>query len=320
MREPWFWRERGLTARAAALALTPAALLYDIGQRIRTAATAPAAVGAPVICVGNASLGGVGKTPFALMLLEMLSARGIKVFFQSRGYGGSLAGPLRVVDEHDAEAVGDEPLLLAAAAPTFVARDRLAGVRAAAKAGADIVIMDDGLQNPRVAKDFSFLLIGEDMGNGRLFPAGPMREPLARAAARADAIVLVGMAAAPFGVPARPTWRATARISPEIAPQKILAFCGIGRPARFFAALEKEGFTLAERVAFPDHYPFTLQDVGALRSKAAKLGVALMTTEKDFVRIAPEERNGVAIARLAMSVDDPDALLRLVLEKIGRAP
>lgn len=319
MREPWFWRERSLAARAAALALSPAAIIYDAGRRLRAATTAPGSVGAPVVCVGNATLGGVGKTPFVLMLHALLKARGVEAHFQSRGYGGKLAGPLRVNDQHMARDVGDEPLLLAAAAPTFIARDRLAGARAAAE-GADLVIMDDGFQNPRVRKEISFLLVGDDMGNGRLFPAGPMREPLADAVARADVVVLVGMASAPIGAEARPIFRATTQLSPPIAPQKILAFCGIGRPERFFRALEAAGFTVAEKVAFPDHHPFSPEDLGVLRAKATKVGAAMLTTEKDFVRLAPGDRDGVAVAKLEMSVDDPEALVRLVLQKIGRAP
>lgn len=321
MKEPWFWRETGLAAGAAAATLAPAAFLYDLAQRLRAALTAPVRAGAPVICIGNATLGGVGKTPFALLLQGLLKAEGVDAHFLSRGYGGRLSGPARVIAQHTSEEVGDEPLLLAAAAPTFVARNRAAGARAAAD-GADAVIMDDGFQNPAVAKAVSLLLIdaGDPAGNGRLFPAGPLREPLARAAARADAVILVGDGAAPAGLGPAPVFRAKRRTTASIPPQRVFAFCGVGRPAQFFNALEAQGFALAGRAAFPDHHPYTDLEMAALRSKARKADAALIATEKDIVRLDSAARAGVAVARLEMSVDDPDALTALVRSGMARVP
>lgn len=320
MKEPWFWRETGLAAGAAAATLAPAAQLYDFGQRLAAALTTPVRAGAPVICVGNATLGGVGKTPFALMLQTLLKAEGIKAHFLSRGYGGALKGPLRVTPRHTAEDVGDEPLLLAAAAPTWIARHRAAGARAAAD-GADAIIMDDGFQNAAVAKAVSLLLIdaGDPAGNRRLFPAGPLREPLARAAARADAIILIGDGAAPEGLGPAPVFRAARRVTASIPPQRVFAFCGVGRPAQFFSALEEQGFVLAGRAAFPDHHPYTEFELAALRARARKADAALITTEKDIVRLDAAAREGVAVARLEMPVDDPDALVALVRSGMARA-
>lgn len=320
MKEPWFWRDKSIAARAAAAAMTPAALLYDGAQRLRAVVSRPAKISAPVICIGNATLGGTGKTPFALMLQRLLAARGVKAHFLSRGYGGALKGPLRVLPQHTAQDVGDEPVLLAAAAPTWIARNRAAGTAAAAHC-AGVVIMDDGFQNPTVAKAFSVLLVNaDDPGDGRVFPAGPMREPLARAVARADAVVLIGKGSPKPGTGDVPIFRATTAIDPGIAPQRCVAFCGIANPERFFKDLEARGFTLTAKAAFADHHPFTDAELAALRKEARRDGAALITTEKDFMRLAPEARDGVAVARLTMSVDDPERLTALALSKIGRAP
>lgn len=320
MKEPWFWREQGLAARAAAAMMIPAALLYDGAQRLRAAIATPQDAGAPVICVGNASLGGTGKTPFALMLQRLLAERGVAAHFTSRGYGGALNGPVRVTPQHTADDVGDEPLLLAAAAPTWVAKSRIAGARAAA-AGADVIIMDDGFQNPTAKKACAFLLVNaaDTDGAGRIFPAGPMREPLARAIARADALIFTGDGDDALDASGAPAFRARTTIEPGIPPQKCVAFCGIGNPHRFFADLEAAGFSLHATAAFPDHHFFSDADLSALRRKAKTEGAALITTEKDFVRLSPDARADVAVARLIMTIDDPQGLTALTLSKIAGA-
>ena len=248
MKEPWFWRERSIAARAAAAAMTPAALLYDGAQRLRAVVSNPAKISAPVICIGNATLGGTGKTPFALLLQRLLRDRGLKAHFLSRGFGGALRGPLRVLPQHGAQDVGDEPLLLAAEAPTWIARNRAAGAAAAARC-ADIIIMDDGFQNPTIKKRVSILLVSaaDPCGNGQVFPAGPMREPLARAVARADALIIIGDGAPEIEFGGAPVFRAATSIDPAIAPQKSVAFCGIANPERFFKDLEARGFTLTAK-------------------------------------------------------------------------
>ncbi len=316
MNEPWFWRENSMAARAARMMLTPAALLYDAGQQVRTAFARPVDPGVPVLCVGNATTGGVGKTPFALMLQRLLAADGVEAAFVSRGYGGTLTGPVRVTPQHTAQDVGDEPLLLASAAPTWIAKNRAAGAVAAAKAGAKLLIMDDGFQNPTVKKTLSFLLLGGDEHHLAPFPAGPLREPMARAIARADAVVEASLPSSPPG-PAEGRFYTHTDISPTIAPQPVIAFCGIARPERFFHSLEAKGFTLAGRAAFPDHYAFSAGDVADLRARAKAASAALITTEKDLVRLAAAEREGIAVARLTMSVDDPQRLVRFIRERIS---
>ncbi|MEE2690813.1 MAG: tetraacyldisaccharide 4'-kinase [Pseudomonadota bacterium] len=314
--EPWFWRERTLAARAASLSLAPAALIYDAGQRVRAAMTRPVRAPVPVFCVGNATLGGVGKTPFAIMLAERLKALGYQPHFLMRGYGGSLSGPVRVDgDGHGANEVGDEALLLAAAAPTWVSRDRPAGAKAAAAAGAEAIVMDDGFQNPSLEKTFSFLLIdaADPFGNARLFPAGPLREPPLRAAARAGALVTVTAgengSSVIEGVPSDlPKLRAWLEATAIPSPGRAAAFCGIGRPQRFFDLLTKLGFDVAARWPFPDHHRFSEAEIARLKREAAKASATLVTTEKDFARLPVALRDGVTVLPVSMRIDDPARL------------
>jgi tetraacyldisaccharide 4'-kinase len=317
MSEPWFWRGATPAARLMRAALLPAAVLYDVGQQLRWRLTAPVDAGVPVICVGNASVGGTGKTPFAMMLQRLLAAEGVEAHFLTRGYGGSLRGPVKVDAQHTVEETGDEAPLLARVAPCWIAKDRAAGARAAAAAGAPAIIMDDGFQNPSVRKTLSFLLLGGDENGLAPFPAGPMREPLARAIGRADAAVVSAPLSRSQESEAPPRFGVIAEIEASIPPQPVLAFCGIGRPARFFDALEADGFALAGRETFPDHHPYTAPELARLRNRADKANAALITTEKDLVRLAPADREGVAVARLTLRADDPAALVRFVLDRIA---
>lgn len=321
MTEPWFWRSQTHAARAARGALLPAAALYGAGQSLRRRWTKPIDPGVPVICVGNACVGGTGKTPFCLLLQNALAAEGLAATFLTRGYRGSLAGPLRVEARHTAGEVGDEALLLAAAAPTWVAKDRAAGAVAAARAGARLLIMDDGFQNPTIRKTVSFLLLSGEESDLALFPAGPMRERISLAKERADAIVLPANAAldAAFDAAGRATriFRTATEISLPFEPRPVVAFCGIARPQRFFSALERRGYVLKAQMAFPDHHAFTADDLRTLRALAGVESAALVTTQKDFVRLAGAGRGGIAAARLETAVDDPRALVRFVRERIG---
>ncbi|HBK92399.1 MAG TPA: tetraacyldisaccharide 4'-kinase [Parvularcula sp.] len=316
MNDPWFWRGASPAARLSRAALAPAAALYGAGQRWRIRSARPFDPGIPVICAGAAVIGGAGKTPFCLMLQRLLHAEGVAAHFLTRGYKGGLKGPVRVDAQHTVDDVGDEALILAAAAPAWVAKDRAAGAGAAAAAGAGVIIMDDGFQNPAVKKTLSFLLLTGEEENLARFPAGPLRETAGEAMARADAVVLAfprRRAAEAGGVPA---FHAAGRLSLPLPPQRVAAFCGIARPERFFAALEAQGFTLASRRAFADHHAFAPGEIARLKAGAA--GLPLITTEKDFVRLCPADRAGVAVARLALEAEDPDSLVRFVRERINR--
>lgn len=318
MRAPEFWHQP--ESPIAAL-LAPLGALYDAAGRWRMSLARPVKLARPVICVGNLTAGGAGKTPTALALAAWLHARGRHPHFLTRGYGGEVTGPLRVApSRHGFREVGDEPLLLATAAPTWLARDRVAGAQAACEAGADLVVMDDGLQNPSLAKDISLVVVdgGYGLGNGRVIPAGPLRETLEHGLARAQAIVLIGEDA--FGLGAHLGRRLpvlTARLVPDeaaraLAGKRVLAFAGIGRPEKFFASLRELGCTLVSTMDFADHHAYEPEEITRLVEKAKAEGAVPVTTEKDFVRLPVETRGMVSVLRVSLAWRDEDALERLL--------
>ncbi len=321
MRAPWFWREQTLAARAIALGLAPVAALYDAGQRARWRMTTPKRAPVPIICIGNATLGGVGKTPFAIALKGLLGDKA--VHFLTRGYGGTLSGPMNVnPSTHDVDEVGDEALVLARNGPVWIAKDRPAGANAAAKAGAELIIMDDGFQNPTIEKTVSILLIdaaGSD-GNGKIFPAGPYREPLERARARADIVVYVGgNAAAATAAAKNNNTPFAAWLAPQNPPEaaRVVAFSGIGKPQKFYATLKAAGFDIAETVSFPDHHRFNDQDLFALARVAAAKGAPLITTEKDYTRLPDDFRADVLVFPVLMKINQPALLVEAIRTAIA---
>lgn len=321
MRPPEFWRGPGLGLAGAVL--SPLGWLYGAAGAVRRAAATPVRVPVPVLCVGNLVLGGAGKTPVAIDLGNRLAARGRAVHFLTRGYGGSLKGPVRVDPAlHDASHVGDEALLLARHAPTWMSAGRPAGARAAAAAGADVIVMDDGFQNPSLGKDLSLVVVdgGFGLGNGAVFPAGPLREPAASGLARAQAVVVIGggWTAAP-GV-AVPVLNARLRPGPDaaaLAGRRVFAFAGIGRPEKFYATLTEMGCDLAGTRSFDDHYPYTPSDIEAVLAAARTSDAVPVTTEKDLVRLPAGLRGAVSVVPVAVEWDDdraPEAVIDVLLE------
>ena len=320
MRAPDFWYRAPGPASAL---LAPLGAAYDLASRLRRSLIRPERVAVPVLCVGNLVAGGAGKTPVALDLARRLAARGRAPHVLSRGYGGRTGGPLRVDPEwHDAATVGDEPLLLARAAPTWVARDRLAGARAAMAEGAGCLLLDDGFQNPRLAKDLALVVVDGEagFGSGRVMPAGPLRETVARGLARAQAVVLLGedrhgiAAALPPGLP---LLRARLRTGPEaeaLRGRPVVAFAGIGRPEKVFATLRELGAELVETHGFPDHHPYGGAEVEALLVTAKRRGALAVTTEKDAVRLPEPLRARVTVLSVALAWDD-EAALDALLER-----
>ena len=331
MKAPGFWRDGGI--RLPAFCLAPLGLLYGLATCVRWRITKPATVGIPVICIGNAVMGGAGKTPVALTLARHLIAAGWNPHFLSRGYGGTLAegndGAIRVErGHHGAADVGDEPLLLAATAPTWVAPNRPAGARAAEAAGADILIMDDGYQNPSLAKDLNILVIdgGYGFGNGKIFPAGPLRELRGMALSRADAVVLfepVGEGLRegfPDGLPVH-TARLISKSPPTLAPgQPVLAFCGIGRPEKFFDALADCGLKVVETRAFSDHHLYSDAELSMLSGRARSLDATLVTTDKDAVRIDGDRHPGIAAIGASVEFTQGDVIARLLAPVMKSGP
>jgi tetraacyldisaccharide 4'-kinase len=262
MRAPAFWS--GPSALSALL--MPLGAVYAAAGKLRRFAVRPQEAPVPVICVGNLVAGGAGKTPVAQAIAHHMIAQGVEVHFLSRGYGGKLKGPVRVLPGiHEAADVGDEPLLLAGTAPCWVAADRVAGAQAAAADGAQIIIMDDGHQNPSLAKSASIVVVdGETgFGNGRIIPAGPLREPVAEGLARADAVVILGEDRAgvaqslPQGMPLLRGYLAPTEESRALDGETVLAFAGIGRPEKFFDTVRAMGCKLVEQRGFPDHHPYS---------------------------------------------------------------
>jgi len=317
MRAPEFWAAPpGVAARL----LAPLAALWGVAaHRRQRGAGRGARVPVPVACVGNLVAGGAGKTPVVLSLAALAAARGVRAQVVTRGYGGRLAGPLCVDSAcHDAAMVGDEALLLAAAAPCWLARNRAAGVRAAADAGAELVLLDDGFQDPAIAKDLSLLVIDAayGFGNFRLIPAGPLREPVAAGLARADAIVLIGPGEPPPAVRACGLPILRAQLQPlhgeRFAGARVIAFAGIGRPEKFFAGLAALGATLAAAHPFPDHHRYRPAELDRLRREAAAADARLVTTAKDRVRLPAALRTGIETLDIELRWDDPAMIIGML--------
>jgi tetraacyldisaccharide 4'-kinase len=328
---PWWFSGR---MPLAAWGLWPVSFIYGNIVEARFAMAAPYRSKLPVICVGNFTMGGAGKTPVALRLADLLAETGRKPAFLSRGYGGQEPGPRAVDSNNDtAEAVGDEPLLLARTATTVISRKRPAGAQLLEKLGAGMIIMDDGFQNPSLRKDFSLLVVdaGAGIGSGRVFPLGPLRAPLAFQAGKADAILVLGSGdscdlTAKFT--AIPVFRAAIAPAPtaHLAGRRFVAFCGIGRPAKFFATLRDAGLQIIQEVGFPDHHPYTEAEARRLLDLAREKGAELITTEKDHVRLA--RKAGVfedlyhAAATLPITVrfadDGEGRLLKQIREALPR--
>ena len=327
MREPHFWRDLDPRSRASApvsrFALTPLSMLYAWAGKRRIEKAHPADVGVPVICIGNLTLGGAGKTPVSAEVRARLSSRGLRTATLSRGYGGSEAGPLKVeAGRHLSREVGDEPLMLAGSGESWIARDRVEGAKAMRAAGVQAIVMDDGHQNPALRKALSLIVIdaAEPFGNRSVFPKGPLREPVKRGLERADGVVLMGDGRLPRELEGwgRPVLWARLKPTAELPPGTYVAFAGIGRPQRFFdSLLQLPGITLQESIPYPDHHAYMASDFAYLNRLAADRGAQLVTTEKDYVRLPPEMRAKVSVARVTADFDDPgalDALLSRVVE------
>jgi tetraacyldisaccharide 4'-kinase len=318
VRAPAFWwRKPGLGATA----LAPLAAIYGriAGKRL---AGVGRRIGVPVVCIGNLTLGGSGKTPTALAVARILIADGERPWFLSRGYGGRQRGPL-VVDpnKHRAEDVGDEPLLLARVAPTVVGRDRPAGALLARELGANSIVMDDGFQNPSLDKQLSIITLDgrHGIGNARVFPSGPLRAPLDPQLARAQVLIVVGDIAQAASVMAiakargLEVFRAQLKPDPEavelLAQAPVLAFAGIGHPDKFFTTLREAGIRLGLTRGFADHHRYTPAQANRLVAEAERHGWNLVTTEKDWVRLRGDPRLG-SLAQRARALP-----VRLVLDR-----
>jgi tetraacyldisaccharide 4'-kinase len=332
---PRFWWLQRVSVPA--LLLSPFAGLYGLvaGRRLRRAPRVAASV--PVICVGNYVVGGAGKTPTALALARIAKAQGLKPGFLTRGYGGKAPTPLLVDPaRHGASEVGDEALLLAAAGPVVVSPDRPAGLPLLAQHGVDLIIMDDGFQNPSLRKDLSLIVVdgAAGIGNGRVFPAGPLRAPLRPQIVRTDAVIVVGEGK-PGDKMVRRIARAgrtvlKARLEPASlrvwGPRSFLAFAGIGRPEKFFNTLDRAGVPLTDVKAFPDHHAYTADDARKLLARAEAEGLELITTSKDHARLARTEgdlatlRHRTKVFEVQMKFENEARIAAMIAEVVRRGP
>ena len=333
MREPAFWhRPPSLTS----VLLAPFGALYGLvtGQRMQRKGFD---AGVPVLCVGNYHVGGAGKTPAVLALANLLRDLGESPVVLSRGYGGRLRGPIRVDPErHVAEDVGDEPLMLARTVPVVVARDRIDGAALAKSLNASVIVMDDGFQNPAVSKDASLIVIdgGRGIGNGCVFPAGPLRAPLPPQLAYTDALIVVGDGAAATAVAAAIAAQGKPVLSAHLMAgdgsvaslrgKRVLAFAGIGDPARFFRTLRENGIDVARQRGFADHHRFSQAEIENLVAEAKRDELTLVTTEKDLARL--RSREGVPdwakdIVPFAVTLEFADAtrLRKFVSDRLFKA-
>jgi tetraacyldisaccharide 4'-kinase len=289
----------------------------------------------PVICVGNFVVGGAGKTPTALAIARLARSRGLKAGFLASGYGGKASGVLLVKPGDSATLVGDEPLLLAAVAPTVIGRDRAAAARRLLEEGVDLIVMDDGFQNPRLAKDLSLVVVDAavGIGNGMVFPSGPLRAPLAPQLARADALVVIGEgeAAEPLIRAAARAGRQTqrARLKPLHAREwqksgPILAFAGIARPEKFFESLAEVKAPVADRMGFPDHHYYTEEEAERLIAHADAAGLRLVTTAKDRARLAGSGgsrgrlHDRAEALEVALEFENQTAIVEMIAEIVHR--
>jgi len=333
MREPGFWHR---PSSFVSLLLLPLGALYGAVAARRLQREGFDA-GIPVLCVGNYHVGGAGKTPMVLALTRMLRDLGETPVVLSRGYGGRLRGPIMVdAARHGAADIGDEPLMVARTVPVAVARDRIDGVALARSQGASVILLDDGFQNPTIAKDASLIVIDGDrgLGNGLVFPAGPLRAPLPPQLARTDALIVVGdgAAAAPvataIAAQGRPVLSAHLRADDvsvaSLRGKRVLAFAGIGDPLRFFRTLRASGIEIVRERAFADHHPYAQAEIEALIAEAKPGALTLVTTEKDLARL----RSGGRLASYAQEIvpfavtlefDDAAKLRAFVTDRLFKA-
>lgn len=324
MKAPAFWyRKPGAKSRL----LSPLGQVYRTGALLRRAVSTPYKAKVPVICVGNIVAGGAGKTPSSLALRKLIAKHRPqeKIAFVTRGYGGSEKGPLRVdLIKHTARDVGDEALLLAKAGPCWIGRDRAAAIREAEKE-ATLIILDDGLQNPKIAPDINLLVVdgAVGFGNQKLIPAGPLRETMNDAFSRIDGIVMIGedkqKIATYLG---KPVLNAKLRPSMTTAlmnKPKVLAFAGIGRPQKFYDSCREAGLTILHTQDFPDHYAYSDNDIADLLETAKRNDLGLITTAKDMVRIPNAFKPQINVLEVELIFEDTAKLLNL-LQKIEPKP
>ena len=321
MKAPGFWyRPPGLLSTL----LSPLGTIYAAGTARRLTSSEPKRLDCKVICVGNINVGGTGKTPTVIALIAALRSRDFNVAVVTRGYGGALEGPVEITARHRAEDVGDEPLLLSSFAPVWMAKNRMSGAEAAIKSGADLLITDDGFQDPSLQKDLSIVVVDAErgFGNSRVLPAGPLREPVETGLARADLLLSVGSSSAQnqfkktikdMKIPHLTGSLEVLETGMDWRGKRVLAFAGIGNPSRFFRTLETLGCDVAKTLPLDDHQVIGVALLARLEREASALGAQLVTTEKDAVRLPSEFRPKVLALPVRLRFHEPDEIERALV-------
>lgn len=328
MKAPHFWshgldpqsREAAPVVRAM---LTPLAAVYTWAGARRIKRVEPYRCGVPVICVGNVTIGGTGKSPVVAALRKWFSSKGIRAASLSRGYKGKLTGPLKVIsDTHTAADVGDEPLMLSHTGESWIGADRAEAAKAMVTDGVQVILMDDGFQNPQLYKDHSMLVIDSEapFGNGYVIPKGPLREPVKTALSRTHSILLMGHGEQPDGLSTyKPILRASLEPTEPLPNGPLVVFAGIGRPQKVFDAILKHGGTISESVPYSDHYTYTKSDLKYLRLLAKERNATLVTTEKDYMRLPANQRTSIhawPVKAQFEKTEQLDGLFRIILESL----
>jgi tetraacyldisaccharide 4'-kinase len=329
----WWYRKKG----AIAWALFPLGRLYGRMAEARAAGVEPYRSLLPAICIGNFTSGGGGKTPTAIAVASVLKELGAKPAFLTRGYGGTNKGPVFVAKGQSAEEVGDEPLLLAEAAPTMVSADRVAGAKAIEATDANVIVMDDGFQNPSLAKDLSLVVLdaGAGVGNGLVMPAGPLRAPLEAQMGRANALIVIGDGGRAGALIEAFTRQGKLVLKARMVPRQdprwltvlpVIGFAGIAQPSKFFATLRANGARLIDERSYRDHYRYSERQARSLLKEAKDYNAMLVTTEKDWVRLPDDDGSDAAELRnrsrpfaIAVAFDDMRAVKELLSTAMGKA-
>ncbi len=325
---PSFWyRQKSTPPTLTEHFLSPLSALYDLGNKLNQQRQNTKTVKVPVICIGNITAGGSGKTPTCIALHNTLASEGISknIYFLTRGYGGSNSSTRVITGHEDASETGDEPLLLSKHTQTVVSANRHEGAMHAGDLGAKLIIMDDGFQNQTLHKDLSFLVVDGTMGfgNGKTLPSGPLREPVEHALKRTDAIIFIGKDHREL-IPqlntqiSCPIFAAT--VKPQIDLDKerpYIGFAGLGHPEKFKNTLQECGVKLLDFIPFPDHYPYKKTDLESLISQARKQNARLITTEKDILRIPVCHRDDIDVLPITLEFEKPNDISRFLKDKLN---
>lgn len=320
LKQPEFWNKESWISET----LAPIGNVWNTIVQNKYNNTTPFKSSVPVICVGNVVMGGAGKTPTVIALNNLLKDIYENINLISRGYGGYIKDSIRVDEhKHNYLQVGDESLLLSRETTTWSGPDRISSIKKAIHRKADLLIMDDGLQSNTLYKDISFLVLDsiQGIGNGKVFPAGPLRESLSNVYKKVDAIIKIGDNNCENIIsqfPNKPIFNAVIKAQRQYKNKDVVAFCGLGCPEKFLNTLKQEEFNILHFEVFPDHHPYTILDMLKLKKISKKFPEStLITTEKDWFRIPPSHIDNISIFNIALEFEKKTELKKFILSRLN---